>query len=122
MRQRALIVIVLMFAMVATSGCAAGMRKMIDQQNASIQEMQAQVDQVVQQEDARAQEFDALRRDISQIGSKVSETEDTISELSRKTENVSTRLSLLNDEVTRLKTEPPTPPASSAATASGSCF
>jgi len=111
LRGRAPVVIVLMFAMVATSGCAAGMKNMIEQQNASLLEMQTQVNEFVQQEDARAQEFDALRRDISQIGSKVTETEDTISELSRKTENVSTRLSLLNDEITRLKTEPATPPA-----------
>ncbi len=107
MRQRALILMVLMIAAVATSGCAAGMKKMINQQNTTIQAMQAQLDQAVQQGGGDTQELEAIRSDISQIGNRISETEGTISELSRRTENVSTRISLLTDEITRLKMEPP---------------
>ncbi|MFC1530615.1 tetratricopeptide repeat protein [Gemmatimonadota bacterium] len=114
MRQRALILIVLMTAAVTTSGCAAGMKEMINQQNTTIQEMQAQLDQVVQQGGVKTEDLDAIRGDISQIGARLAGTEDTISELSRKTDNVSTRVSLLTDEVTRLKMEPPVsnPPVS----------
>ncbi len=105
MRQRASILILLVAATVTTSGCASGMRSLIDQQNVSIQEIQARLDQVTQQDEAEAQELEAMGRDISQIGMKVTQTEETIGELSRKTENVSTRLSLLTEEVTRIKTE-----------------
>ena len=106
MRQRAPILILLVVAAVSVSGCASGMRSLIDQQNVQIQEMQARVDQVNQQDEAEAQELEAIRRDISQIGMKVTQTEETIGDLSRKTENVSTRLSLLTEEVTRIKQDP----------------
>jgi len=106
MRQRALILMVLMIAAVATSGCAAGMKKMINEQNTAIQAMQAQMDQAGQQGGVKAEDLEAIRSDISQIGTRISGTEETISELSRRTENVSTRISLLTEEVTRLKMEP----------------
>lgn len=110
MRQRASILILLVAAAVTTSGCASGMRSLIDQQNVSIQEIQARLDQVTQQDEAEAQELEAMGRDISQIGMKVTQAEETIGELSRKTENVSTRLSLLTEEVARIRTEPAVPP------------
>ncbi|MFC1545113.1 tetratricopeptide repeat protein [Gemmatimonadota bacterium] len=114
MRQRAPILILLVVTAVSASGCASGMKSLIEQQNIQIQEMQARVDQVSQQDDAEAQELEAIRRDITQIGSKVTQTEETIGDLSRKTENVSTRLSLLTEEVTRIKMEPAArPPAAS---------
>ena len=106
MRQRALILMVLIIAAVATSGCAAGMKKMINEQNTAIQAMQAQMDQAGQQGGVKAEDIEAIRSDISQIGTRISGTEETISELSRRTENVSTRISLLTEEVTRLKMEP----------------
>ena len=112
MRQRAPIMILLVVVAVSASGCASGMKSLIDQQNVQIQEMQARVDQVSQQDDAEAQELEAIRRDISQIGIKVTQAEETLGDLSRKTENVSTRVSLLTEEVTRIKQEPATrPPA-----------
>ncbi|MFC1595355.1 tetratricopeptide repeat protein [Gemmatimonadota bacterium] len=114
MRQRAPILILLLVAAATTSGCASGMRSLIDQQNIQIQEMQVRVDQVTQQDEAEAQELEAIRRDISQIGTKVTQSEETLVDLSRKTENVSTRLSLLTEEVTRIKTEPAAPPPEAA--------
>jgi tol-pal system protein YbgF len=116
MRQRAPILIMLVAVAVTTSGCAAGMKRLYDEQTAEIAAMQAQIDQLAQQEGPDTQELEAIRRDVAQIGTKVTQVEDAISELSRKNENVNTRLALLTEEVTRLKTEPPaqpaTPPAS----------
>jgi len=112
MCQRAPILVLLMVAAVSVSGCASGMKSLINQQNVQIQEMQARVDQVSQQDEAEAQELEAIRRDISQIGMKVTQAEETLGDLSRKTENVSTRVSLLTEEVTRIKQEPAArPPA-----------
>ena len=110
MRQRASTLILLVAATVTTSGCASGMKSLINEQNATIAEVQARLDQVTQQDEAEAQELEAMGRDISQIGMKVTQAEETIGELSRKTENVSTRLSLLTEEVTRIRTEPAAQP------------
>jgi TolA-binding protein len=113
MRRRFPILVLAVATAGAASGCAGGMKQAVDQQTATIEAMQARLDQLAQQDEANSQEMEAIRRDVAQIGMKVTQTEEQVGELNRKTENVSTRLSLLTDEVTRLKQAPQTQPAAS---------
>lgn len=95
--------VLLVIAAGMMSGCAAGLKQSMEEQNAAIAAMQARLEQVAQQDDMNTREITAMRRDMSQIGLKVTQAEEQVSELAKRTENVSTRVSLLNDEVSRIK-------------------
>jgi TolA-binding protein len=110
MRRRFPILVLAFFTAGAVSGCAGGLKQAVNDQTVAIEAMQARLDQLAQQDEASSQEMEAIRRDIAQIGMKVTQAEDEVGELNRKTENVSTRLSLLTDEVTRMKQEGAAPP------------
>lgn len=111
MRRRFPILVLTVLTAGAASGCAGSLKQSINDQNAAIEAMQARLEQLAQQDEASSQEMEAIRRDIAQVGMKITQAEDQVGELNRKTENVSTRLTLLTDEVTRMKKEENTPPA-----------
>ncbi len=103
MRTRIGVFPALLLLLVASSGCAAGLKQTLTDQQARLEAMQASLDEMAGQNEAVGQEVEAIGRDVAQIGQKVTQNEEQIAELDRKTENVSTRLSLLTDEVSRLK-------------------
>ncbi len=115
MRLRRGAILTLPLLLVAVSGCAGALRQTLTDQQTTLEAMQARLDEVAVQNERTGQEVTAIGRDMAQIGQKVTQNEEQLAELDRKTENVSTRLSLLNDEVARLKREAETPPRASGA-------
>ena len=85
------------------TGCASGLQQRLDDQSAQIEAMQAQLQELARADEQQSQELAALRRDMEQMGSKVTMTEEQTAEMSNRLENISTRLSLLTDDVSRLK-------------------
>ncbi|MFO7768275.1 MAG: tetratricopeptide repeat protein [bacterium] len=87
----------------ALTGCASGLQQRLDDQGAQLQAMQAQLEEMARTDQEQSQELQALRRDMEQMGSKVTMTEEQTAEMSSRLENLSTRISLLTDDVSRLK-------------------
>lgn len=103
---------------VSATGCASGLQTRLDQQQATLESMQSRMDQLMQNEQSQSQELAALRRDTMQAGTRTTALEEQVADLANRTENLSTRLSLLTDDVARLKgpgTTMQTPPASGGA-------
>jgi len=111
MRMRLGTVLALLLLLMAASGCAAGLKQSLTDQQTALETMQAQLDEVAAASADASREVAAIGRDVSQIGQKVTQNEEQLAELDRTAENVSTRLSLLIDEVSRLKQEAETRPA-----------
>ena len=94
-----------------TTGCAAGLKQGLDEHAATLEAMQTRLDQLAEQSGQQTQEMDAIRRDVAQMGLKITQAEEQVGVLNNKTENLNTRIQLLSDDVTRLKREAETQPA-----------
>jgi TolA-binding protein len=96
----------LLAAALLAGGCASGLQQRLDQQQAEQAAMQARLDQLVQQEQAQTAEIEAMRSDLSQTGLRIVQTEEQVGALGNRIENLNTRLTLLTEDVTRLKSTP----------------
>jgi TolA-binding protein len=113
--MRAIATTGLMAAVLLAGGCASGLQQSLDQQQAELEAMQARLDQLVQYQQAQTAEIEAMRADLAQTGLKVTQAEEQVGSLGNRVENINTRLTLLTEDVTRMKgTGAPTAPSQPA--------
>lgn len=115
MRRKLLTMALMVLIAGIASGCASGLQQGLDENAAAIIAMQDRLEQLSQQSSEQTQEMEALRRDMEQVGLKVTQTEEQIGVLNNRAENLNTRVQLLTDDLTRLKREAETQPATPGA-------
>jgi TolA-binding protein len=97
----------LLAAALVAGGCASGLQQRLDQQQAELEAMRARLDEFAQKEQAQTDELEAMRADFAQAGLRVVQTEEQVGALGNRFENLNTRLTLLTEDVVRLKSAPP---------------
>jgi TolA-binding protein len=102
----------LLAALLLAGGCSSGLQQRLDQQQAELAAMQTRLAQLAQQEQAQTAEIEAMRGDLTQNGLRVVQTEEQVGSIGNRVENLNTRLTLLTEDVTRIKSTPvpATPP------------